>query len=116
MLPALPDGIRLPKADTPEVVEQLDTLLTEYEERLGLPIGRFTIIPSIESAVGILNCVRTAQASPRIVALAFGAEDYTASMEIQRTETGRSCSTPARGSSGRPRRPACRRSTRSSPT
>ncbi len=88
VLPARPDGIRLPKADGPEVVERLDTLLTEAEESLGLPIGHFAIIPSIESAVGILNVIETAQASPRIVALAFGAEDYTASMEIQRTKTG----------------------------
>jgi citrate lyase subunit beta/citryl-CoA lyase len=88
VLPARPDGIRLPKADSPEVVERLDTLLTEHEERLGLAIGHFSIIPSIESAVGLLNCVSTARASPRIVALAFGAEDYTASMEIQRTRTG----------------------------
>ena len=88
VLPARPDGIRLPKADDPEVVERLDTLLTEYEERLGLEIGFFSILPSIESAVGVLNCVETARASSRIVGLAFGAEDYTASMEIQRTRTG----------------------------
>jgi len=88
ILPALPDGIRLPKADNPELVERLDTLLTEQEERLGLPIGHFKIIPSIESAQGVLNCVATAKASPRLVALAFGAEDYTASMEIDRTKTG----------------------------
>jgi citrate lyase subunit beta / citryl-CoA lyase len=88
ILPALPDGIRVPKADKPEVVERLDTILTEGEERLRLPIGHFKIIPSIESAIGILNCVETAIASQRIVALAFGAEDYTASMEIQRTRTG----------------------------
>lgn len=88
ILPALPDGIRLPKADKPEVVERLDTILTEAEERLRLPIGHFKIIPSIESAIGILHCVETAMASQRIVALAFGAEDYTASMEIPRTRTG----------------------------
>ncbi len=88
VLPARPDGIRLPKADEPEVVERLDTLLTEYEEKLGLEIGFFSILPSIESAVGVLNCVRTAHASRRIVALAFGAEDYTASMEIQRSRGG----------------------------
>ena len=88
VLPALPDGIRLPKADTPEIVERLDTLLTEQEEKLGLAIGHFKIIPSIESAQGVLNCVETAKASQRIVALAFGAEDYTASMEIDRTKTG----------------------------
>ena len=88
ILPARPDGIRLPKADNPEIVERLDTLLTEGEERLGLPIGHFKIIPSIESAQGVLNCVETARASKRLVALAFGAEDYTASMEIDRTKTG----------------------------
>jgi citrate lyase subunit beta/citryl-CoA lyase len=88
ILPALPDGIRLPKADHPELVERLDTLLTEQEEKLGLPIGHFKIIPSIESAQGVLNCVATARASARLVALAFGAEDYTASMEIDRTKTG----------------------------
>jgi citrate lyase subunit beta/citryl-CoA lyase len=88
VLPSRPDGIRLPKADEPEVVERLDTLLTEYEERLDLEIGYFSIMPSIESAVGVLNCVKTAQASRRLVALAFGAEDYTASMEIERTRGG----------------------------
>jgi citrate lyase subunit beta/citryl-CoA lyase len=88
ILPALPDGIRLPKADNPETVELLDTLLTEQEEALGLAIGHFKIIPSIESAQGVLNCVKTARASTRIVALAFGAEDFTASMEIDRTKTG----------------------------
>ncbi len=88
ILPALPDGIRLPKADNPEVVERLDTLLTEHEEQLGLEIGHFKIIPSIESAEGVLNCVQTAVSSPRLVALAFGAEDFTASMEIDRTKTG----------------------------
>jgi citrate lyase subunit beta/citryl-CoA lyase len=88
VLPALPDGIRLPKADTPEIVERLDTLLTEHEEALGLEIGRFQVLPSIESAQGVINCIAIAATSPRILGLAFGAEDYTASMEIERTKTG----------------------------
>lgn len=88
VLPALPDGIRLPKADTPEIVERLDTLLTEHEEALGLEIGRFRILPSIESALGIINCIEIAATSKRILGLAFGAEDYTASMEIERTRSG----------------------------
>ncbi len=88
VLPALPDGIRLPKADTPEIVETLDTMLTEFEEELGLSIGRFKILPSIESAEGVINCIRTAKSSPRLIGLAFGAEDYTASLEIERTKQG----------------------------
>jgi citrate lyase subunit beta/citryl-CoA lyase len=88
VLPALPDGVRLPKADTPEIVERLDTLLTEFEEELEVEIGRFGILPSIESARGILNATGIASTSKRVFALAFGAEDYTASMEIERTKGG----------------------------
>jgi citrate lyase subunit beta / citryl-CoA lyase len=88
VLPALPDGVRLPKADTPEIVERLDTLLTEFEEELGVEIGRFGILPSIESARGIINATGIAATSKRVFALAFGAEDYTASMEIERTKGG----------------------------
>ncbi|MBK9516301.1 MAG: HpcH/HpaI aldolase/citrate lyase family protein [Anaeromyxobacter sp.] len=88
VLPALPDGIRLPKADTPEIVERLDTLLTEHEEALGLEVGRFRVLPSIESALGVINCIDIAATSPRILGLAFGAEDYTASMEIERSKGG----------------------------
>lgn len=88
VLPALPDGIRLPKADSPEIVERLDTLLTEYEEDLGLPVGHFSILPSIETAQGVINATKTARASSRLIGLAFGAEDYTTTMEIERTKGG----------------------------
>jgi citrate lyase subunit beta/citryl-CoA lyase len=88
VLPGIPDGIRLPKADSPDIVERLDTLLTEYEEELGLEVGHFKILPSIETAQGVINAVFTARASSRLIGLAFGAEDYTATMEIERTKTG----------------------------
>lgn len=88
VLPGIPDGIRLPKADSPDIVERLDTLLTEYEEELGLEVGFFKILPSIETAQGVINAVFTARASSRLIGLAFGAEDYTATMEIERTKTG----------------------------
>jgi citrate lyase subunit beta/citryl-CoA lyase len=88
VLPALPDGIRLPKADTPEIVERLDTLLTEFEEELRLDIGRFLILPSIESALGVIECIDIGRSSQRLLGLAFGAEDYTASLEIERTKSG----------------------------
>ncbi|MFO7766876.1 MAG: aldolase/citrate lyase family protein [Pelovirga sp.] len=88
ILPALPDGIRLPEADSSDFVEQLDTVLTEFEEELGIEIGHFKILPSIETAEGVINCIKTARSSNRLIGLAFGAEDYTASLEIERTKTG----------------------------
>jgi citrate lyase subunit beta / citryl-CoA lyase len=88
ILPGIPNGIRLPKADTPEIVERLDTLLTEYEEELGLELGFFKILPSIETAQAVINATAIARSSPRLIGLAFGAEDYTATMEINRTKGG----------------------------
>ena len=88
ILPAMPDGIRLPKADSPEIVAHLDSLLAEHEKALGLKIGHFRILPSIETVQGVVNAIQTARSSPRLIGLAFGAEDYTASMEIERTKSG----------------------------
>jgi len=71
-----------------EVTAEGRTLLTEYEEELGLEVGHFKILPSIETAMGVINAVFTARASSRLIGLAFGAEDYTATMEINRTKGG----------------------------
>ena len=42
----------------------------------------------IESALAIVNAYELCSSSPRIVAVAFGAEDYTVDMGIERTEEG----------------------------
>ncbi len=88
ILPAMPDGVRLPKCEKPEFAERLDDMLTEEEEYLGCPIGSFKMIASVESAEGILNVEKTARVSDRLVALAFSAEDYTASLHIDRPKSG----------------------------
>jgi citrate lyase subunit beta / citryl-CoA lyase len=88
VLPALPDGIRLPKCERPEFAERLDDMLTEEEEYLGCQIGQFKMIASVESAKGILNVEQTARTTDRLVALAFSAEDYTTSLHIDRPKEG----------------------------
>lgn len=88
ILPAMPDGIRLPKCERPELARRLDDMLTEQEEYLGCELGRFKMMASIESAEGILNVEEIARASERLVALAFSAEDYTASLHIDRPKQG----------------------------
>lgn len=88
VLPALPDGIRLPMAGSAKTLQQMDTILTEFEEKLGLKIGHFRILPSIETAEGVVNALEIARSTSRLIGLAFGAEDYTASMEIERTRGG----------------------------
>jgi citrate lyase subunit beta/citryl-CoA lyase len=88
ILPAMPDGVRLPKCENPTLIERLDALLTEFEEYMGCEIGRFKIMASVESAEGILNVNQTARSSERLIALAFSAEDYSASLHINRPKTG----------------------------
>jgi len=51
-------------------------------------VGSARLIPMIESAAGILAAPGIARASERVVALAFGAEDYCADMGIRRTSGG----------------------------
>ncbi len=88
ILPAMPDGVRLPKCEKPEFAERLDDMLSEHEEYLGVEVGHFKIIASVESALGIFNVERIARASDRLVALAFSAEDYTASLHVDRPKSG----------------------------
>jgi citrate lyase subunit beta/citryl-CoA lyase len=51
-------------------------------------VGGVHLMPIIESAAGALNAFEIASASPHVVALAIGLEDYTADIGAPRTEEG----------------------------
>lgn len=82
------DGISLPKGESVADIEKLDRLLISLERGRGLRLGSVQVIPWIESARAVLDARLIAGASPRVVALAFGAEDYTIDMGIPRTTEG----------------------------
>jgi citrate lyase subunit beta / citryl-CoA lyase len=88
ILPAGPDGIRLPMAETREAIQELDRVLSEFEKGAGIENGRFRILPSIETVKAVINANEIANASKRLLGLAFGAEDFTASLGVQRTNSG----------------------------
>lgn len=79
-----PHGICLPKTESPVEVAELAGFLYELEGRYGLPF-RLWIMPIIESPRGVLSAFQIAQASERVVCLAFGAEDYTREVGCNRT-------------------------------
>ncbi|MQF69912.1 CoA ester lyase [SAR202 cluster bacterium AD-804-J14_MRT_500m] len=81
-------AISIGKINSPWHIQQCDFLLNAAENRLGIPIGSVKIIPWIESASAILEAKQISLASPRVIALAFGAEDYTYDMGVQRTDLG----------------------------
>ena len=88
ILPQMPDAIRFPMCETGEMALELDAELAKYETANGLQVGRFGILPSIETVKSVLNAYAIATSTKRIFGLAFGAEDYTASMGVARTNSG----------------------------
>lgn len=85
---AQPDAIRVPKVEYAKEVRRIDEKMTEIEKKAGLPVGGIKLWCNIESYLGVINAMEIAAASPRVVAMALGAEDYTASMTAQRTKPG----------------------------
>lgn len=73
--PAL-DGICLPKVECADDVTRADELLTDLEHEHGIEPGHVKVVAAIESAVGLFEARAIAQASQRLVALIFGAEDF----------------------------------------
>jgi citrate lyase subunit beta/citryl-CoA lyase len=75
------DGFLLSKTNTEEDIIYLDHLLSSIERERGLEVGKFSIIPILESAASILNINEIATASKRNVALGFGSEDYVSDIK-----------------------------------
>lgn len=81
------DVIRMPKTETAEEVKELEAEILRVEEKLGC-VGRTQIMAAIESALGVVNAYAIATASKRMMGIALGAEDYTASLKTPRTSEG----------------------------
>lgn len=85
---AQPDAIRIPKVEYAREVQRIDEKITAIERKAGLSEGSIKLWCNIESYLGVLNAMEIAASSPRVVAMALGAEDFTASMSAQRTKPG----------------------------
>ena len=82
------EHIRLPMCETAADVQVLDKYLTELECAHNFEIGQTKIHIGIETPKGVINAIEIAAASSRNVVMSFGAEDYTASLGINRTKKG----------------------------
>ncbi|MDE5664255.1 MAG: citrate (pro-3S)-lyase subunit beta [Muribaculaceae bacterium] len=81
------DVIRMPKTETAEEVVEVEREIERVEREIGC-LGRTKIMAAIESALGICNAYAIATASPRMMGIALGAEDYCANLKTQRTPDG----------------------------
>ena len=82
------DGIFVPKIDTDQQLREVNMLLAQAEVRAGLRLGAVRLVPILETVVGVLRAEGLARAAPRVLAIAFGAEDFTLDLGVERTAEG----------------------------
>jgi len=70
-------GLRVPKSESRESLEQLDRKLSALEAECGLEEGTIRVSPAIESALGLAG-LHDLTVAPRVVQITFGAADFTA--------------------------------------
>jgi len=88
ILPAKPNIIRLPKAESAGDIQEVADIVQKAEERYGFKPGSIKLMAAIESAEGILNVREIAKAHPRMVAIALGGEDLIADLKTTRSGDG----------------------------
>jgi citrate lyase subunit beta/citryl-CoA lyase len=82
--PANPDAIMLPKAEGGASVIHADAKLAVREALSGLPDGHIKILPlATETAASLFVAGTYAEASARLLALTWGAEDLSADLGAQ---------------------------------
>ncbi len=79
-------GLSIGKINGPLDIETVSDLLAELERAVDLTVGSLKLIPWLESARAIVKCYEICMSNPRIIGVAFGAEDFTHDMGIERLE------------------------------
>ena len=79
-------GISVGKVRNAGDISAISQLIGELERRAGIAVGTVRLLPWIETAEAIVNVSAICRASERIVAVAFGGEDFTNDMGVERLE------------------------------
>ena len=88
VMPGAPDAVFLPHAESAAQIIALDQAIGALEAELGLPAGSTEIVPTLESALGLVRAYDILTASPRVSACLLAAEDLTASLGAERGKDG----------------------------
>ena len=79
-------GVSVGKIRSAQDIVRVSTLLGRLERRAGVEQGAVRIIPWLETAMGVVHAYDIASSNPRVAAVAFGAEDLTNDMGVERTD------------------------------
>ena len=86
ILAANPAFIRLPKGETAAEIKEIDRVISQAEEKYGFAAGSIGLVVSIENPKGLRNAYDIASASPRVLAIAIGGEDFAASLKTEKSK------------------------------
>lgn len=75
------DGFMYPKSYSGQDIYFIDKLLDTIEYEKGFTQGKFKLIPLIETASAVLNAQEICKASKRVIAIAYGSEDFITDLE-----------------------------------
>ena len=78
------DGIVIPKVNSAKELKKIEKTISSLEKKR--KIKGIRLMPSIESALGVMNCYEIASSSRRIDALVFGIFDLLNDMGIEYTK------------------------------
>lgn len=87
IVPQAPDLILIPKVESPEQVREVDEVISRLQADAGMERDLW-LMPILESALGIENAFEIGRASPRVVALTLGLEDYAADLGVPKSVEG----------------------------
>lgn len=85
IVPCEPDLLLVPKVETSQDIEKVMAMVIEAEKPGQKKVN---LVALLETPRGIAEAYSIAQADERVVALALGAEDYTAALGANRTKQG----------------------------
>ena len=79
-------GVSVGKVGTAAEVDAVSQMVERVERDKGVEPGSTRLVLWLESALAVVNAYAVCAASARTVAAAFGAEDFTNDMEVQRRD------------------------------
>ena len=82
-------GVSVGKINSAQDVSLISKCITHLESERKITKGSIKLVLWIETAAGLLNAYDILSSDDRIIAAAFGAEDFTNDMEIKRNEDDR---------------------------
>jgi citrate lyase subunit beta/citryl-CoA lyase len=80
------NGIVIPKVNTISDIAKINEVIKQRELSIGLEVGALKLIPSIESAKGVIDAYKIAK-SARVTAVVFGIFDFLYDMGIADDES-----------------------------